>query len=312
MKKITVMIPCYNEVENVGPISKAIINIFETDERLKKYDFEILFSDNCSKDGTRVKLEELCSADRRIKCIFNVKNFGQFNSPYHAMCEARCDALISMCCDFQDPVEMLPKFVEAWEEGYKIVCGIKTDSKESRLFYALRTVYYKLIKKFSLVEQIEHFTGFGLYDNDFLEVLRKLDDPAPYLRGIGAELGYERKEIPYTQAERRAGRTHNNWVSLLDAAMLGFTTYTRVGVRLAMCLGAALTCFNLLLCLAYIITAICVPAAWSLWVIPILLAIFLVGSVLMFFLGFVGEYVVAVNRRVINRPLVIEEKRINW
>ena len=183
---------------------------------------------------------------------------------------------------------------------------------ESKFVYNLRTMYYKLIKKFSTVDQIEHFTGFGLYDNDFLNILRRLDDPTPFLRGIVAEYGYKRKDIKYCQAERRAGKTHNNWVSLFDGAMLSATSYTRVGVRLAVCAGFALTCFNLLLALAYIIVAICVPAAWNLWVIPILIAIFLVGSVLMFFTGFVGEYVISVSKRVTNRPLVVEERRLNW
>jgi len=312
MKKITVMIPCYNEVENVEAISQAVIDIFEQDETLKKYAFDIQFIDNCSVDGTRDKLEEICAREKRVKAIFNVKNFGQFNSPFYGMLQAECDALVLLCADFQDPVELIPTFVKEWENGYKIVCGIKNQSMESKFVYNLRTMYYKLIKKFSTVDQIEHFTGFGLYDNDFLNILRRLDDPTPFLRGIVAEYGYKRKDIKYCQAERRAGKTHNNWVSLFDGAMLSATSYTRVGVRLAVCAGFALTCFNLLLALAYIIVAICVPAAWNLWVIPILIAIFLVGSVLMFFTGFVGEYVISVSKRVTNRPLVVEERRLNW
>ena len=312
MKKITVLIPCYNEVENVGPISSAVIDIFENDETLKKYDFDVQFIDNCSRDGTREKLEELCAAEKRIKAIFNVKNFGQFNSPFYGMLESRCDALILLCCDFQDPVDLIPTFVKEWESGHKIVCGIKNKSKESPLLYNLRTIYYKLVKKFSTVEQIEHFTGFGLYDNEFLDVLRSLKDPTPFLRGIVAEYGHNRKEIPYCQENRRAGKTHNNWVSLFDAAMLSVTTYTRVAVRIAVCAGFALILFNLFLALAYVIAGIIFPYLFTLWVIPILIAIFLVGSVLLFFTGFVGEYVEAVNRRVLGRPLVVEEKRLNW
>lgn len=312
MKKITVMIPCYNEIENVEAISKAVIDVFETDETLKKYDFDIQFIDNCSVDGTRDKLEEICAREKRVKAIFNVRNFGQFNSPFYGMLQSKCDALVLLCCDFQDPIELIPTFVKEWENGYKIVCGIKNHSKESKLLYGLRTIYYKLIKKFSTIEQIEHFTGFGLYDNEFLDILRRLNDPTPFLRGIVAEYGYKRKEVMYTQEKRRAGKTHNNWVSLLDAAMLSVTSYTRAGVRLAVCLGFALTLFNIVLALAYVITAAFVPLLWNLWVIPILISIFLVGSVLMFFVGFVGEYVVSVNKRVTNRPLVVEEKRLNW
>ena len=160
------MIPCYNEIENVEPISKAVVE--ELEGKLPQYDYEILFIDNCSKDGTREKLEEICAGNKKIKAIFNVTNFGQFNSPFHGMCQTSGDCVITMCCDFQDPVEMIPKFVEKWEQGHRIVSGVKTSSKENAFIYFLRTVYYKLIKNMSSVKMIEHFTGFGLYDKSFI------------------------------------------------------------------------------------------------------------------------------------------------
>ena len=202
MKKISIMIPCYNEEENVVPISEAVIN--ELGKSLPEYDYEILFIDNDSKDNTRQLLREICKNNPKIKAIFNAKNFGQFNSPYYGMLQTTGDCTICMCCDFQDPIEMIPKLVHEWENGYKIVCAIKTTSKENKIIRFLRTCYYKLIKKMSDVEQIEHFTGFGLYDKSFIEVLRNLKDPTPFLRGIVAELGYRRKDIPYEQAKRRA------------------------------------------------------------------------------------------------------------
>ena len=222
MKKISIMIPCYNEEENVVPISEAVIN--ELGKSLPEYDYEILFIDNDSKDNTRPLLREICKNNPKIKAIFNAKNFGQFNSPYYGMLQTTGDCTICMCCDFQDPIEMIPKLVHEWENGYKIVCAIKTTSKENKIIRFLRTCYYKLIKKMSDVEQIEHFTGFGLYDKSFIEVLRNLKDPTPFLRGIVAELGYRRKDIPYEQAKRRAGKTHNNFYTLYDAAMLSFTS----------------------------------------------------------------------------------------
>lgn len=231
MKKISIMIPCYNEEENVVPISEAVIN--ELGKSLPEYDYEILFIDNDSKDNTRPLLREICKNNPKIKAIFNAKNFGQFNSPYYGMLQTTGDCTICMCCDFQDPIEMIPKLVHEWENGYKIVCAIKTTSKENKIIRFLRTCYYKLIKKMSDVEQIEHFTGFGLYDKSFIEVLRNLKDPTPFLRGIVAELGYRRKDIPYEQAKRRAGKTHNNFYTLYDAAMLSFTSYTKIGLRLA-------------------------------------------------------------------------------
>ena len=182
MKKISIMIPCYNEVENVELMSQTVINVLQ--EALSQYDYELLFIDNCSTDGTRDVLEKICAENNKIKAIFNVTNFGQFNSPFHGMCQTTGDCVISMCCDFQDPVELIPRFVEEWEKGHKIVSGIKTSSKENPIIYFLRTCYYKLIKNMSDVKMIEHFTGFGLYDKTFIAILRELNDPIPFLRGI--------------------------------------------------------------------------------------------------------------------------------
>lgn len=230
MKKISVVVPVFNEEENIGKISTAIANQLEI---LEKYDYEIILIDNDSKDRTREIIEEKCKENRKIKAIFNVKNFGQFNSPYYAMLQSTGDCTMLICADFQDPVEMIPEFVREWENGYKIVIGIKEASKESKLMYFFRSCYYKIIKKFSDTEQIEHFTGFGLYDKDFMDILRSLGDTTPYLRGIVAELGFKRKEIPYKQPQRKAGKTHNNFYTLYDAAMLGLTSYTKIGLRLA-------------------------------------------------------------------------------
>ena len=186
MKKISILIPCYNEEENVVPMSEAIVNLFVTE--LKNYDYELLFIDNDSHDNTRNLLRGICAKNPKVRAIFNAKNFGQFNSPYYGILQTTGDCTISMVCDFQDPIELIPQYIREWEKGYKIVIGIKTSSKENPIMYHLRGMYYKFIKKFSDVEQIEHFTGSGLYDRDFVEVLRKLKDPTPFLRGIVAEL----------------------------------------------------------------------------------------------------------------------------
>ena len=236
MKTISVLIPCYNEEENVEPIARAVTGILS--KELPQYDYELVFIDNDSQDNTRRILRRLCGENPRIKAIFNARNFGQFNSPYHGLLQVTGDCVIAMVADFQDPVELIPQYVKAWEEGYKIVIGIKTSSKENPVMYWLRSCYYKTIRKLSDVEQIEHFTGSGLYDRECIEVLRKLDDPTPFLRGIVAELGYKRKEIPYEQPKRRAGKTHNNFYRLYDAAMLSVTSYTKAGLRLATFVGA--------------------------------------------------------------------------
>lgn len=309
MKKISVMVPTYNEEENVIPLSEAIIAELD---KLPQYDYELLFIDNDSKDSTREKLEMLCSKNPKIKAIFNAKNFGQFNSPFYGMLQTTGDCTISMCADFQDPVEMIPKLIHEWEQGYKIVSAIKTSSKENPVMRFLRTCYYKLIKKMSDVEQIEHFTGFGLYDKSFIEVLRGLDDPMPFLRGIVAELGYKRKDIPYEQQKRRAGKTSNNWYRLYDAAMLSFTSYTKMGMRIATIIGFFISFISILIGLVYLVLKLIHWDSFSMGNAPMLIGIFVLGGIQIFFIGLLGEYVLNINSRIMKRPLVIEERRLNF
>lgn len=308
-KKVSIMVPCYNEEENVVAISEALVAQMEA---LPQYDYEILFIDNCSTDNTRPLLRQICAKNKKIKAIFNVKNFGQFNSPVYGMCQTTGDCTISICADFQDPVELIPTFLKYWEEGYQIVHGVKTSSKESRIMYRLRSIYYKLIKKYSTVEQIEHFTGFGLYDKSFIDVLRNLKDPTPFIRGIVAELGGKRKEIPYEQPQRRAGKTHNNWYSLYDAAMLSFTSYTKIGLRMATFLGAGVAFASLLVALVYLILKLCNWQNFVAGTAPIVIGMFFLGAVQLIFLGIIGEYILSMNQRIMNRPLVVEQERINF
>jgi len=310
MKKISVLIPCYNEAENVGPISRAVTEILE--KELPRYDYELVFIDNDSTDGTRDIIRGLCADNPRIKAILNARNFGQFNSPYYGMLQVTGDCVIEMVADFQDPVEMIPKYIREWEKGYKIVIGIKTSSKENRLMYWLRSCYYKTIKKLSDVEQIEHFTGSGLYDREFIEVLRNLDDPTPFLRGIVAELGYRRKEIPYEQPRRRAGKTHNNLYRLYDAAMLSVTSYTKAGLRLATIFGSICAVVSMLIALVYLVMKLIWWDRFPAGMAPMLIGMLFLGSVQLFFIGFLGEYIMSINQRVMKRPLVIEEERINF
>ena len=310
MKKVSILIPCYNEEENVGPMSQAVTELFEN--QLTQYDYELLFIDNDSSDATRPILRKICEGNHHIKAIFNAKNFGQFNSPYYGILQTTGDCTISMVCDFQDPIELIPQYLEAWEEGYKIVIGIKASSKENPIMYHLRSLYYKMIKKFSDVEQIEHFTGSGLYDREFVEVLRDLKDPTPFLRGIVSELGFRRKEIEYVQPKRRAGKTHNNFYTLYDAAMLSFTSYTKMGLRLATFLGIGIGAVSIIVALVYLVLKLIYWERFSAGMAPILIGMFLLGGIQLFFLGFLGEYILSMNQRLMNRPLVIEEERINF
>lgn len=310
MKKISILIPCYNEIENIVDMSKAVVNIMET--KLDNYDYELIFIDNFSTDGTKDKIEEICAANKKIKAIFNVANFGQSNSPFYGLCQTTGDCTIGMCCDFQDPVEMIPLFVAEWEKGYKIVTGVKTTSKENHIIYLLRSMYYKMIRNMSDVKMIEHLTGFGLYDKSFIDIVRKLDDPVPFFRGMIAEYGTMRKDLEYQQEKRRAGKSKNNFYTLYDFAMLSITSYTKIGLRLATFFGFISSGISLIVAIIYFILKLVNWYNFQAGYAPLIIGVFLLGSIQLFFIGLLGEYILNINTRVINRPLVIEEKRINF
>ena len=309
-KKISVMIPCYNEEENIRPIYEVVKK--QLSDNCSSYNYEILFIDNKSTDKTRDIIRTICEEDKKVKAIFNVKNFGQFNSPYYGILQTSGDCTISLCADFQDPPELIPTFIKEWEKGFKIVIGRKTRSKENPLIYWLRGMYYKLIRKMSSTEQIEQFTGFGLYDKSFVDTLRELKDPTPFMRGIVAELGPDRMEIEYEQPKRRAGKTHNNWYTLYDAAMLSFTSYTKSGLRIATIAGFFIALLSFIIGLTYLVLKLLFWYKFSAGYAPTMIAVFFMGGIQLAFLGFLGEYVMTINTRVMNRPLVIEEERINF
>lgn len=307
-KTISVMIPTFNEEENVLAIYEAVRDVLIQD--CPNYDYEILIIDNKSTDRTRELIRSICENDKKVKAIFNCKNFGQFNSPYYGIINTSGDCTITMCADFQDPVEMIPQFVKEWEDGYKIVIGKKTTSKENPFIFLLRGIYYKALRRMSKINLIEQFTGFGLYDKSFVETLRSLDDPTPFIRGIVAELGPEWKELEYTQPKRRAGKTHNNFFTLFDAAMLGFTSYTKVGMRLSFAVGMLTGAIGMFLFILGIIGYI--SSSSTATTNMLFATVFLVGAMQFMFLGLLGEYVMSINSRSMNRPLVVEEERINF
>ena len=309
-KTISIMIPCYNEEENVRAIYEAVRD--ELEKSCPAYDREILFIDNKSRDRTRAILREICAEDKTVRAIFNTKNFGQFNSPFYGILQTSGDCTITICADFQDPVELIPRFVEEWEKGWRVVIGQKTKSRENRLMYFLRGQYYKLIRRMSSVEQIEQFTGFGLYDRSFVDTLRALHDPTPFMRGIVAELAPEYKIIEYTQPCRRAGKTHNNFFTLYDAAMLSFTSYTKAGLRAATFFGFVVALVSFLIGLFYLVAKLVAWDSFTAGYAPTMISVFFMGGIQLAFLGLLGEYVMSMNARIMDRPLVVEEERLNF
>ena len=310
MKKVSVLIPTYNEEDNVIPLSEKIIEQFQT--ALSDYDYELIFIDNNSSDSTRERVRDLCASNKHIKAIFNARNFGQFNSPYYGILQATGDCVIGMSADFQDPVELIPQFVKEWESGHKIVLGQKTSSKEGRIVYRLRSFYYRVMKKNSDAEFIEHVTGFGLYDREFVEVMKNLDDSKPFIRGIIAEIGYGIKLIPYEQQMRKSGKSSNNLFGYYDAAVQGLTSYTKIGVRLAVAFGVFFTLASIASGIGFGIYKLLNWNTFDLWPLALNLIIFFVVSLQLLFIGVVGEYVLSINSRMKKRPLVIESERINF
>jgi glycosyltransferase involved in cell wall biosynthesis len=306
---ISIITPCLNEEGNVLPLYERVRDVLAT---MSDYDYEHIFIDNASTDSTQQILRELARSDRRVKVIFNMRNFGHVRSPYNALLAAQGDAVLGLACDLQDPPELIADFLEQWESGYKIVLGQKTESAESLVAFLLRGTYYKLLRKFSDVELLEHVTGFGLYDREVVEQLRQLNDPYPYVRGLISEFGYPVARIPYAQPIRQRGRTKNNFYTLYDLAMLGFTSHSKVPLRLATMLGFATALTSILVGMGYLIYKLLNWNQITVGVAPMVIGLFFFSSVQLIFLGVVGEYVGAIYTQVLHRPLVVERERINF
>ncbi len=309
-KHISVITPCYNEEGNVALLVEAIGKIFDD---LPQYTYEHVLIDNCSVDKTPEILREIASVNKHVKVILNERNFGWIRSPFHGLIQCYGDAVIYMVSDFQEPPEMIPKFLEKWEEGYKIVIGIKEQSKENPVMFAIRSFFYKILASASDGEPtIKNFTGFGLYDQKFIKIVRGLDDQYPYLRGLVSELGFRRYEIPYVQPDRFAGKTSSNFFRLYDVAMLGFTNHSKLPLRISAFIGFFSAIISLLMGVGYLIYKLIFWNWFEVGLAPLVIGVFFFSSVQLFFIGIIGEYIGAINTQVRKRPLVIERERLNF
>jgi len=306
-RHVGIVLPCYNEEGNIDELYERLVKVFDG---LPQYTFEMLFIDNASTDCTVERIKVLIERDPRIKLIVNARNFGHIRSPFHGMMESLGDCAILICTDLQDPPELIPRFLEAWHDGAKVVVGQKRSSKESTLFWALRTLYYRGVQAIADVPLLQHVTGFGLYDRRVLELLRKCDDPYPYLRGLICELGLPISLIQYDQPLRKRGITKNNFFTLFDMAMLGVTSHSRAPLRLATIAGFALSAMAMVTAIVFLVLKLCfwpyIPAGYA----PAVISIFFLSSVQIFLIGLVGEYVGAVLTQVRKRPIVVERERI--
>jgi glycosyltransferase involved in cell wall biosynthesis len=308
-KRISVVTPCFNEEENVEELYRQIRGVME---RETAYDYEHILIDNASTDQTVAILRRIAAADRRVKVIVNMRNFGHIRSPYHGILQARGDAVIAMASDLQDPPELLPQMLRQWEAGFPVVAAIKTRSRESWWMYRLRGMYYRLITRLASVDVLEHFTGFGLYDQKVIQALRTLREPYPYFRGLISDLGFPVARIEFTQPTRKRGATKNNFYTLFDMALLGVTNHTKVPLRLATILGFCTAAFCVLAGFGYLVAKLLFWNTFNAGQAPLMIGVFFIGSVQLFFLGLVGEYVGTMFTYIQNRPLVIEKERINF
>ncbi len=306
---LSVVAACFNEEDNVEELYRQVRAQFEAIDR---YDFELIFIDNCSTDGTVAVLKRLAAADRNVKVIVNARNFGHVRSPMHAILQARGDAIIAMASDLQDPPSFITELISRWEEGYPVVLCIKNASEESPLMFWLRKRYYALVERLSSIETIQNFTGFGLYDRRVIEEVRRFGDPYPYFRGMIAEIGLKRYEIPYVQPGRKSGITKNNWYTLYDLAMLGITNLSKVPLRLVAGLGFVTAAGSLVVALAYLFYKLVFWSEFELGLAPVIIGLFFLGAVQLIALGIIGEYIGSVHTTVQNRPYVTERERINF
>ncbi len=310
MKTISIVSGCYNEEENLEELYQRCLAVLK---KFPGYDYEFILEDNCSTDGTRSVLRKLAAADPKFKVILNAANYGHIRSPFNALLNASGDAAVWMCSDLQEPPEVIEEFIRKWEEGYRVVVGVRSGTRASLLMECFRKCYYASLSFFAPGETvIPKFTGFGLYDRVFLDALKRFHEPYPYFRGLVGEIGFRRAEVPFVQERRKHGRTKNNFFTLYDMAMTGFVNHTKLPLRLAGFTGFLLAIFSFLTAFAYLIYKLLFWDTFNLGLAPLVTGLFFFSAVQLIFIGIIGEYLGAVWTQVRNRPLVIEEERINF
>jgi len=306
---LTILTPCYNEVDNVDKLSNAVIKI---SKKISGVKIKHLFIDNASTDGTIDKLRSLCSKHKHIQVILNNRNYGHLRSPMHGLYEARGDAVVVMAADFEDPPELIIDFVKKWREGFKAVVGVKEGSNESIVFSLIRNFYYFLVNRLSSAPLIKNFSGFGLFDREIIETVKSIEDPYPYFRGLISELGFEIAQIKYKKIERHRGFSKNNFYSLYDIALLGITNHSKIPLRLATFSGFIISFLSILVGMGYFIYKLLYWDSFVLGLAPLVIGIFFFAAIQLFFIGIIGEYIGSIHTKILNRPLVIEKERINF
>ena len=308
-KLISIVSPCYNEEDNILEFYRQVKDVIK---KFPTYQYEHIFIDNASTDKTVPLLKEIAQKDRAVKIIVNSKNVGHLKSPYYALLQTKGDAVVQIASDLEEPPYLIEEFIEKWEEGFKVVKSVKTHSKESPVMFSIRKLFYSLINKLSDIELTKNFNGFGLYDRVIIDALKKIDDPYPYLRGLISEIGFPSTIVTFTKPARKGGVTKNNFYTLFDLAMLGITSHSKVPLRLASLFGFIMSFLCFLVAMSYTVYKILFWQRFQLGMAPVVIGIFFLGSIQLFFIGIIGEYVGNIFTQVRKRPLVIEKERVNF
>jgi len=307
-KLISIVTPCFNEVENVDELYRRITAVMAT----LPYDYEHIFIDNASTDATVSKIKNIALQDKRVKLIVNARNFGHIRSPYYGLLQSSGDACIVIASDLQDPPEMIADFIAKWEEGYKTVLAVKPESEESIVMSMVRKSYYKFITRISEVPLVQNATGAGLFDRIVINIIKEINDPYPYFRGLLCEIGFPIATVPFKQPRRQRGITKNNFYTLYDLAMLGITNHSKIPLRLMAMGGFLLSLISLILAFGFLVAKIVLWDSFQLGTAPMLIGIFFFGAIQTFFIGVLGEYVATIHTHIRKLPLVVEIERVNF
>ena len=306
---ISIATSCYNESENLEELYFRITQVFND---LEKYDFEFIIADNKSTDNSRIIIRDLCIKDKRVKAIFNTRNFGPERSGLNALLNTSGIAVVGMVSDLQNPPEIIHSFVKKWEEGYKIVGAVKTNSVEFFIIRKMRNLYYNILRATSSAPPIKNFTGFAIYDRVVIDKFRQLNDPDPFFRGLIAEFGYEVFKIEFTQPARKKGLSTYNLLSLTNYGIMGLISQTQMPLRLATFFGFIFSIISFIVGLWYLIYKLIFWSEFSAGIAPLTIGIFFFSSIQLLFIGILGEYIGSIQNKISNKPLVVEDEKINF
>lgn len=310
-KKISVVTPCFNEEASIAECVAAVADIFKTE--LSGYDLEHIFCDNASTDRTLSILKELARQNRSIKIIVNSRNFGILKNTYNGVLHASGDAvLLFLPADLQDPPALIPKFVALWEQGYEIVYGLRSEREEGLLIRSARKIYYRILSKLTYVEYPPDAGDFQLIDRKVHDAIRRIDDAQPFMRMMTFESGFRSIGVKYKWLARKHGKSHNNWARMFEQGLNGIVSFSGAPVRAALIAGFLISLVSILYSVGIVVFALLGRIHSAAGIPTLVAALFFFGGVQIFFVGILGEYILAIYNQVRRKPLVVERELINF